>query len=392
MENRFIGNAIEKLHKIADELKYLFLERNHVIDNSIKALITGHTVLLIGPPGTAKSALTHALCDRIENAKYFSWLLNRTSDPAEILGPFSIKEMENDKFLRVTKNKLPESEIAFLDEIFKCNEPTLNILLPLINEKLFFNDGTPSDVPLITLFAASNEFPDDESLDALYDRMMFRMEVKYINDQENKLQMLKGFLNSQDSNQIETKISMEDLALLRDELNQVLVPDAILLDYISLMNKLLQNGILISDRRQNECLKILRATALMDHRYEVIATDFEALQDVLWNEPEDKSIVNELLEEHMVSPLLKEYNRLKSRYHNLFSSSQNMNDTRLLIEVKSSIEYILSKTTRLILEHKDTDKDAIAKLNILEKELEHYLHNLTQTIGDDEEDLLYGIG
>ncbi len=59
--------------------------------------------------------------------------------------------MENDKFLRVTKNKLPESEIAFLDEIFKCNEPTLNILLPLINEKLFFNDGTPSDVPLITL-------------------------------------------------------------------------------------------------------------------------------------------------------------------------------------------------------------------------------------------------
>lgn len=158
MENRLIGNAIEKLHIIADELKDLFLERNHVIDNSIKALITGHTVLLIGPPGTAKSALTHALCDRIENAKYFSWLLNRTSDPAEILGPFSIKEMENDKFLRVTKNKLPESEIAFLDEIFKCNEPTLNILLPLINEKLFFNDGTPSDVPLITLFAASNEF------------------------------------------------------------------------------------------------------------------------------------------------------------------------------------------------------------------------------------------
>ncbi len=152
------------------------------------------------------------------------------------------------------------------------------------------------------LFCSIQRVPDDESLDALYDRMMFRMEVKYINDQENKLQMLKGFLKTQNSNQIESKISMEDLALLRDELNQISVPDAILLDYISLMNKLLQNGILISDRRQNECLKILRATALMDHRYEVVATDFEALQDVLWNEPEDKSIVNELLQEHMVSP------------------------------------------------------------------------------------------
>ncbi len=69
-----------------------------------------------------------------------------------------------------------------------------------------------------------------------------------------------------------------------------------------------------------------------------------------------------------------------------------MNDTRLLIEVKGSIEYILSKTTRLISNHKDANKDELSKLSILEKELEHYLHNLTQTIGDDEEDMLYGIG
>ncbi|MFA5523756.1 MAG: AAA family ATPase [Tissierellales bacterium] len=129
--NTCVETAIDKLNNISKELNDIFVEREKVIENSIRALITGQAVLLIGPPGTAKSALTNALCNRIENGRYFSWLLNRTSDPAEILGPFSIKEMENDKFMRVTKGKLPEAEIAFLDEVFKCNEPTLNILLPI---------------------------------------------------------------------------------------------------------------------------------------------------------------------------------------------------------------------------------------------------------------------
>lgn len=389
--NKQVENSINRLQNISKELKAMFLERDIVIDNCIKALITGQTVLLIGPPGTAKSALTHALCDRIHKANYFSWLLNRTSDPAEILGPYSIREMENDKFLRVTKNKLPEAEIAFLDEIFKCNEPTLNILLPLINEKLFFNDGVPKNVPLITLFAASNEFPDEESLEALYDRMMFRMQVNYISDQQNKLHMLKSFMNSSNSQVAETKVTIDELGILRDYLINITITDEVLYEYISLMNKLLQNGIVISDRRQNECLKILRATALLDFRNTVNTGDFEALKDTLWNEPEDIETVIEILKEHTVSPLSKEYNSIKNRYQNILSSSQNMNDTRLLIEVKGTVEYLQDRTIRLIKEAKEKEADLFSKVDILNKELTHYLDILKQTIGDDEDDS-FGIG
>lgn len=390
MKSTQINNTIEKLHAISHELKAQFLERDHIIDNSIKALITGHTVLLIGPPGTAKSALTHALCDRIHNARYFSWLLNRTSDPAEILGPYSIREMENDKFLRVTKNKLPEAEIAFLDEIFKCNEPTLNILLPLINEKLFFNAGTPSKVPLVTLFAASNEYPDDASLDALYDRMMFRMEVRYITDHQNKLNMFQRFINGSDASQRITRIHLEELALLRSELAHIVISDAILEAYISLMNTLLQNGIQISDRRQNECFKILRATALLKHRRHVEIEDFEVLKDTLWNHPEDQELVKDILKSHTVSPLVKAYNKLKNRYHNIYGSAQNIADTRLLIEVKGSVEYLLDEVQRLMSQAVNEDLTISKKLLVFKKELEHYLNTLIQTIGEDADDM-FGI-
>lgn len=382
--NTKITTAIDKLNNISNELNDIFVERERVIENCIKALITGQAVLLIGPPGTAKSAMTNALCSRIENGRYFSWLLNRTSDPSEILGPYSIKEMENDKFLRVTKGKLPEAEIAFLDEVFKCNEPTLNILLPIINEKLFYNDGHPIDVPLITLFAASNEFPEDDSLMALYDRMMFRIYVDYIGDIQNKMKMFNNFLNGNDKADKYTTISLDELRLLRNTLKEVKIPDSILKEYISLMNLLFQNGIIISDRRQNECLNVLRATALLNKRDEVILTDLKALKDVLWSKLEDIEKVEEILKEKIVSPFEKEYKNIKKQYKELISSSTNLNDTRIIVEIKNSLEYLNDKSNRLIKQPELVEKDIKNKLLMLIKEITNQIETLSKQIDDDD--------
>lgn len=387
--NMQVEAAIDKLNNISKELNDIFVERERVVENGIKALITGQAVLLIGPPGTAKSAMTNALCCRIENARYFSWLLNRSSDPAEILGPFSIKEMENDRFLRVTKGKLPESEIAFLDEVFKCNEPTLNILLPIINEKLFYNDGQAVDVPLITLFAASNEFPEEDSLMALYDRMMFRMYVDYIGDIQNKMKMFNNFLNKNNKTDKYTTISLDELRLLKEALGEVKIPDSILKEYISLINLLYQNGIVISDRRQNECLNVLRATALLDKRYEVILTDLKSLRDVLWSNLDDIEKIDEILKEKIVSPYQKEYNSIKKQYKELVSSTGSMNDTRIIIEIKNSLEYLYEKANRLLKQPELVEKDTKNKLSMLEKEIKNYLDTLSKQI-DDDDMLMFG--
>ena len=112
-----LQSAQVKMQQISVEMNQLFVERDELIKLMMLAITTGTNLLMLGPPGSGKSAVTYELCGRIENAKYFQWMLNKTSDPSEILGPFSVKEMENDKFMRITTGKLPEAHIAFMDEV-----------------------------------------------------------------------------------------------------------------------------------------------------------------------------------------------------------------------------------------------------------------------------------
>lgn len=387
IDKKEIEEIVGKLQNISSELKDIFVEREDVIDNSIKALITGQSVLLIGPPGTAKSALTNELCNRIDNGNYFSWLLNRTSDPAEILGPFSIKEMEKDRFLRVTKNKLPEAEIVFLDEIFKSNEPTLNILLPIINEKVFYNDGIAIDVPLVTLFAASNEFPEEDSLLALYDRMIFRMYVDYIGDVQNKFKMFKSFLNTADTSNI-TTVSLGELKQLRNVLDDIEISDDILKEYIALMNALLREGIVVSDRRQNECLKVLKSNALVNKRWSVDETDFKCLKDVLWNDIDEIEVIEEILKESSLTSYEKEYSTTKKRFTEVVSSAETVVDSRMLVEIKGSIEFIHERVEKILKEKDLMNEKILNRFISLENEISEYLEKLSEQV-DDEDDMFF---
>lgn len=387
IDKKEIETIVGKLQDISSELKSIYVERDDVIDNSIKALITGQSVLLIGPPGTAKSALTNELCNRINNGNYFSWLLNRTSDPAEILGPFSIKEMEHDRFLRVTTNKLPEAEIVFLDEIFKCNEPTLNILLPIINEKVFYNDGEAIDVPLVTLFAASNEFPEEDSLLALYDRMIFRMYVDYIGDVQNKFKMFKGFLNKNDTSNV-TTVSLKELKQMRVALDDVEISDDILKEYIALINALLREGIVVSDRRQNECLRVLKSNALVNKRWSVDETDFKCLKDVLWNDTDDIEVIEEILKESSLTSYEKEYSTTKKRFTEVVSSAETVVDSRMLVEIKGSIEFIHERVQRVLKEKDLMNEKMLNRFISLENEISEYLEKLSEQV-DDEEDMFF---
>ena len=65
--------------------------------------------------------------------------------------------------------------MAFLDEIFKANSAILNSLLTILNERRFDNGKTRQLIPLLAVVAASNELPESDELDALYDR--YKLEI-----------------------------------------------------------------------------------------------------------------------------------------------------------------------------------------------------------------------
>ena len=127
------------LRTIRDELRQQFLERAELIDGALVALLAGQHVLVIGPPGTAKSMLADEVCRRINGARYFQWLLTRFTTPEELFGAVSLNALERDEYRRLTTHKLPEAHIAFLDEVFKASSSILNTILTLMNERRFHN-------------------------------------------------------------------------------------------------------------------------------------------------------------------------------------------------------------------------------------------------------------
>eukprot|EP00887_Chlorella_sp_A99_P000959 scaffold5.g959.t1 len=155
------------------DLQSGLLERETEVRLLLLAALCGEHLLLLGPPGTAKSELSRRL-SALTGGRYFERLLTRFSVPEELFGPLSMRGLENDEYVRQIEGYLPTAEVAFIDEIFKANSAILNALLTLLNERLFDNGSKRLAVPLLCLVGASNELPESEELDALYDRFLIR--------------------------------------------------------------------------------------------------------------------------------------------------------------------------------------------------------------------------
>jgi len=112
------------LERVRRELGEHFLEREAVVEGLLCGLLCRAHVLILGPPGTAKSELAHEICQRVEGARYFQWLLTRFTTPEELFGPVSLKALEEDRYTRVTEGKLPRAHVAFLDEVFRPPRPS----------------------------------------------------------------------------------------------------------------------------------------------------------------------------------------------------------------------------------------------------------------------------
>lgn len=283
----------QKFLAIEKELNKKYLERNEPIRGLLVGLLARQHVLFLGPPGTAKSAMTEDLCSRV-GGRYFRWLLSRTSAPEELFGPISLKALEQDQYKRVVTGKLPEANVAFLDEIFKCNSAVLNGTLSVMEERLFFNNGAPIQVPLDMAVGASNELPEDrEELGALWDRFILRYVVNYLRAPASFETLMQNAANGTGSKN-RTVITRVELQKAQAETARVKV-NKVAFRLGALRNELAQKNIIISDRRWVKTLSMIKAYAWLEGRAEATDDDLAILVHALWTEPNQLAEVRQVI-------------------------------------------------------------------------------------------------
>jgi MoxR-like ATPase len=275
---------------IRTEAKAAFPERSTVIDGMIASIVARKHALLIGPPGTAKSAMARYLAKAF-GSSYFEWLLTKFSTPDEIFGPISLKALEQDRFSRVVAGKLPEAEIAFLDEIFKSNSAILNSILTLANERVFHNDGVAVQCPLVTMFGASNELPEGKELEALFDRFLLRFQVEYLIRPSN----FRSIVTASDPDQPSVYLTAQELSEAQTDAAQVQVGADTVEALLTIRDQLKAEGIVASDRRWKHSLQLVQASAYLDGGTETCPEDLQILADVLWREPKDRPLITKIL-------------------------------------------------------------------------------------------------
>lgn len=321
----------DRINLLLTQLQTGIYEKENEIAMALLAALAGESLLLLGPPGVAKSMVARRLKYAFAQAHSFEYLMSRFSTPDELFGPVSIARLkESDCYERATEGFLPTADVVFLDEIWKAGPAIQNTLLTVMNEKLFRNGNREEQLPLKLLVAASNELPaKGEGLEALWDRFLVRLICRNIQDENIFRQMLcqsetplastGTAVSNSTQPPIDFPIQPNEYAQWQQEASRLPLSPA-LLDAITHIRQALQNVALsdsdltrrvyISDRRWKHLARLLRTSAYMQGRQAADAEDLLPMYHCLWNEPEEISAVQHIVWKAIATPVLQALDRL----------------------------------------------------------------------------------
>lgn len=357
---------LERFKQLLGEMNRGIYEKETEISLSLLAALAGESIILLGPPGVAKSMVARQLKTAFRDAQSFEYLMSRFSTPDEIFGPVSIQKLKtSDTYERAMEGYLPTADVVFLDEIWKAGPAIQNTLLTVINEKIFRNGNRKMHLPLKLLVAASNELPaKGEGLEALWDRFVIRIESRPIKLEKNFRAMLleshadfsgsTGILGHADfadnADFSDLKITAEEYAEWAEKICKIGVKEEVL-DAISAIRKSLRavnvdeaaerRNIYVSDRRWKNIVRLLRTSAFMQDREEVDICDLLPIYHCLWQEPEERDAIRNIVIRALFSPFADKLVEMKNalaediKYHRVRRNPEDGRDYEGEIETLS---------------------------------------------------------
>lgn len=356
----------DKMLAVMADVNAQVAERDELIEAIAVALLTRKNLFILGAPGQAKSYAINQFRTRITGARQFERLLSKQTDEEQLFGridlaslipgnvPLSVLD-QNPQYqemygrLRVrlaagqdagdlpekmerqrkalaelyggkpqvnTAGKLPEADIVFLDEIFKCNDGVLNSLLTALNERKYTNEGCTYPIPTISFFAASNEIPNfsdpqEKILEALYDRLELKVVTEEIDRRENRMAVLKS-KQTGGHGVISASITLDDLTSMQSEVAAIPVPDSINGLADDILCVLRKDSIRVSDRKYLNYYPLAQAKAWLEGHQQVEPQDLLILKHYLWEKPTDRAKVTSALERMCINPLQDKVNNISA--------------------------------------------------------------------------------
>ena len=363
---------IERFKLLLQEMNRGIYEKETEISLSLLAALAGESIILLGPPGVAKSMVARQLKTAFRDAQSFEYLMSRFSTPDEIFGPVSIQKLKtSDTYERAVEGYLPTADVVFLDEIWKAGPAIQNTLLTVINEKIFRNGNREMHLPLKLLVAASNELPaKGEGLEALWDRFVIRIESRPIKLEKNfRAMLLEVKSEEQRASEVKSEeqrvkkqssagegkansnaITAEEYAEWTERIDKIGVKIEVL-DAISAIRKSLRavnvdeaaerRNIYVSDRRWKNIVRLLRTSAFMQDREEVDICDLLPIYHCLWQEPEERDAIRNIVIRALFSPFADKLVEMKNalaediKYHRVRRNPEDGRDYEGEIETLS---------------------------------------------------------
>src|SRR5882762_11945128 len=274
-------------------MKTAFVGKDEIVDLLGVCLAGGENLFLLGPPGTAKSALVQQLARRIEG-HVFDYLLTRFTEPSELFGPFDIRKLREGELQTNTEGMLPEASLVFLDELLNANSAILNSLLVALNERIFRRGKETRPLAALVFVGASNHLPEDDALNALFDRFLLRVHCDNVPG-ERLPDVLTAGWKLASGPPPKSAVRFEDVRAAQSALGEVELA-AIRQPFSELVHRIRHAGIPVSDRRAVKLQRVIAASVLLSGRTAARLSDLWVVRHI-WDTEEQQEVLASLVEQ-----------------------------------------------------------------------------------------------